>query len=299
MNTTVKAHAALLGANLFYGAGFTIAKMVMPRLLLPFGFIFLRVGGACILFWLTYCLGAAFRQNIERKHYTRIIACAFFGVAANQLLFFKGLSLTTPIHGSLMMLCTPILVTIFAVLISKEKFSKTNVLGLLLGVCGALLLILSKANTSIGSNTVLGDFFILLNATSYSIYLVLVKPLMQYYRPIIVIRIVFLIGLLLVFPFGVSQFLSISWNNFTSNDFCAVAFIVIGVTFFTYLWNIYALKIVSSSVAGAYIYLQPLFAAIIAVLYFHESVTLQKGIAAVLIFTGVYFVTTKRKKAEV
>jgi drug/metabolite transporter (DMT)-like permease len=130
----------------------------------------------------------------------------------------------------------------------------------------------------------------MLNAASYAVYLVMIKPLMQRYRPVIVVRWVFLFGLMFVLPFGWEQFSEIDWSRFTGTDYTAVAFIVICCTFFTYLWNMYALQVLSPSVAGAYIYLQPLFAAIISVIWAGETLSWVKVGAACLIFSGVYLV---------
>ncbi|MGI9191356.1 MAG: DMT family transporter, partial [Chitinophagaceae bacterium] len=246
-----------------------------------------------LLFWLSYFIGKPFRESIAKPDRIRLVLCALFGVAANQLLFFKGLSLTSPIHASLMMLLTPVLVILISVTLVKEKLSGLNYLGLLLGISGAALLIILSKKDAVASNPWLGDFFVLLNAASYAIYLVIVKPLMHKYRPVVVIRWVFLLGTLMVLPFGLNDFLSISWASFSWQHVAAVAFIVIGVTFFTYLWNIYALGILSSSIAGAYIYLQPVFAALIAVFMLNEAATWTKLFSACLIFLGVYFVSRR------
>jgi drug/metabolite transporter (DMT)-like permease len=162
-----------------------------------------------------------------------------------------------------------------------------------LGVFGAALLVTIAAKDKVAINPILGDAFVFLNATSYAIYMIIVKPLMHKYRPIIVVRWVFLIGSLFVFPFGIQDFLAIQWASFTPNNYLAVGFIVIGVTFFTYLWNIYAIRILSPAIAGAYIYIQPLFAAVIAILFLGEEMSLIKAIAAILIFVGVFLVSKK------
>ena len=294
MNEQIKAHLALLGANLFYGAGFTVAKIVMPSLIQPKGFILIRVAVVTILFWLSYFGGKNFRTKIDRKDWRTLILCAIFGVATNQLLFFQGLNLTSPIHASLMMLSTPILVSLFAVYALHEKLSVNKIIGLILGVSGAVILVLLGGKDKVATNALLGDVFVLMNATSYAIYLVIAKPLMTKYRPIIVIRWIFLLGLLVVFPFGIREFTDINWHMFSFKEYAAVAFIVICCTFFTYLWNIYALRILSPATAGAYIYLQPVFAALIAVFFYFEHLSWTKVIASIFIFAGVYFVS-KRK----
>jgi drug/metabolite transporter (DMT)-like permease len=284
----LKAHLALLGANLFYGAGFTVAKNIMPRLIQPLGFIFIRVGVVTILFWLSYLLGSNYRTKIERQDWPKLILGGLFGVALNQMLFFSGLNLTFPIHAALIMMSTPLLITVISIFMLRERIPAVKALGLLLGIGGAILLMSAGKEITVTGNSMKGDLLVLANAASYAIYLVLIKPLMQKYRPIIVIRWVFIFGFLIVQPFGWQQFSVIDWPVFLLTDYLGVAFIVVCVTFFTYLWNIYALKVLSPTVAGAYIYLQPIFAATISIAVIGERLTAAKLVATVLIFTGVY-----------
>ncbi len=289
-NSTLKAHLALLGANLFYGAGFTIAKTVMPRLIQPLGFILIRVAVVTALFWLTVAAGPAYRTKIDRKDWKILVLGGLFGIALNQMLFFYGLNLTMPIHASLIMMSTPLLITIIAAAVLKAGLSWEKALGLALGIGGASLLMLSGKELKATPTALQGDISILVNAAFYAIYLVIIKPLMARYRPVIVVRWVFLFGLLFVLPFGWGQVAEIDWSRFEGGDFAAVAFIVVCCTFFTYLWNIYALRVLPPSTAGAYIYLQPFFAAIISVLFLNEGIGWAKAAAAALIFSGVYLV---------
>lgn len=292
----LKAHLALFGANLFYGAGFTVAKQVMPRLIQPLGFIFIRVSVVTVLFWLSVFAGRKYRAKIQRKDWKILVLGGLFGVGLNQMLFFMGINLTFPIHGALIMMSTPLLITLISTFVLKERIGINKTIGLMLGIGGAILLMSAGKEITITGNSALGDLFVLLNATSYAIYLVIIKPLMQRYRPIIVIRWVFFFGLLIVLPFGLRQFLSIDWSAFHTGDYLCVAFIVICVTFFTYLWNTYALRHLSPSTAGAYIYMQPVCAAIISVIVTGETLTPVKLLATALIFTGVYMVNFLKKK---
>lgn len=103
------AHAALLTVALIYGANYLIAKGLMPALIGPSGFIVLRATGAAALFWVVY----AFRfERIRRDDLLRLALCGLFGVASNQLMFFNGLSLTSPVNASIIMTSNPILVLV-------------------------------------------------------------------------------------------------------------------------------------------------------------------------------------------
>lgn len=300
MNNKAKGHLALIAVNLFYGAGFTVAKVLMPHKIQPLGYILIRVSIVTVLFWLSWFFGKKYRATIERKDWITLILGGLFGVACNQMLFFLGLNNTMPIHASLVMLSTPILITLIALVVLKERFRWDKIFGLLLGISGAILLMSAgKEVTALGKDTAWGDFLVFLNATSYAIYLVIIKKLMHKYRPIIVIRWVFLFGLIFVLPFGWQQATVINWSSFVFTDWLSLAFIVLGVTFFAYLWNTYALAHLSPSVVGAYIYAQPVFAAIISVIFTNEEITAPKIIATLLIFSGVYLVNFGLKRKSI
>ena len=288
-----KAHLALFLVALFYGANYTVAKIVLDdEYIQPLGFIVLRAIGAGFLFLLAH--GLWVKEKVERKDIGRLVLCGLFGVTINQTFFFSGLKLTQPIHASLIMLMTPILVLLISALLIGERITTRKITGIIVGAIGAWLLIAYGEQISFSSNLFFGDVLILANATSYAIYLVLVKKLMQRYHPITVVKWVFIFGGLFVLPVGVGEVLSIDWSSFTREVWLAVVFVIIFVTFLTYLFNAYALTQVNASVVSAYIYLQPLVAGIIGIAAGKDKLTASTLLAGCLIFTGVYLVTSSR-----
>jgi drug/metabolite transporter (DMT)-like permease len=286
---SVLAHLAIFGANLIYGINYSVAKGLMPEYLSPFAFIFCRVFGALILF----LLFASMRKTdkIERKDFWRLALCGLFGVAGNQLMFFYGLNLTSPINAAIIMTSNPILVMIFAALIIKARITVTKLAGVFLGLAGAAALILHGNTLSVESDGLIGDLFIFLNGTSYALYLVLVKPLMAKYSPLTVIKWVFLFGAFYVFPFGFQEVQQVEWNSFTPSVWYAFIFVVVGTTFLAYLFNIYGLKRLNPTTVSTYIYSQPLIASLIAILFYDGELTVVKALSALLIFSGVYLVS--------
>jgi drug/metabolite transporter (DMT)-like permease len=115
------------------------------------------------------------------------------------------------------------------------------------------------------------------------------------YNPVQVMRLIFTIGLLMVLPFGWNEFIAVNWSSFGTVEYTCLGLIVIGGTFLAYLFNLYGIKILGASVAGTYIYSQPVFATVIAMIFLHEKLELYKLLAAVLIFTGVYLCNKKIK----
>lgn len=296
MNRKSLAHIALIFTNIFFAINISAVKhLTNNRLVEAFGLNVVRIGVSVILFWLLYLIKPV-SIKIDRPDRMRLFLCAVAGIAINQLLFIKGLSLTYPIHASLLLLITPILIVIIAAWVLKERLSFLKIAGLALGISGALVLILAKDRSGNADHVLLGDLFIIINAISYTIYFIIVKPLMAKYNAIVILRWVFTIGLILVLPFGWAEFIHTPWKSYTAIDLTAMALIVVTGTFLAYLFNLYGIKILGASVAGFYIYTQPVFAALISMLFLHEHLAMYKIIAALLIFSGVYLANKKLKK---
>ncbi len=290
----LRVHGALFLVNAIYAAGFTITKEAMPAYIRPSGFILLRISGALIFIFIYQRL--AIREVIrDRKDLIYIAGCALFGVAINMLLFFQGLSRTSPIHGALLMVTTPVLVFIIGFFTGKERMNIPKVSGILLGAIGAGLLILGR-HAEERQASILGDSMIFVNAASYALFLVMVRPMMSKYNPITVIMYSFVFGLFMVAPFGYKELSEVVWSSFSPGIWAAVSFTVIGTTFIAYVLNGWALKHVKSSVVGGYIYVQPLLGTLIAVLSHKYELFWYHIIYGLMIFTGVYLVSRREKE---
>lgn len=298
--TRVKVHAALLTVGIIYGANYTIAKSLMPDVIGPFGFILLRVVGALLFFFLAHRIWI--KEKIEDKRdFVRLFLCAVFGVALNMLCFFKGLSLTSPINASVIMTVNPVLILGLSALLLKERLSIYKILGIALGMAGAVLLITDPFGDGkeVSGINWRGDLLILVNAVSYALYLILAKPLMAKYHAFTVVKWTFTFGLLLVIPFGYQEFVDVAWLEVTPSIFVKMGFVVIGTTFFAYVLNAWTLKHVNSSVVGVYIYLQPLLATFFAMVWGGYETHFRVIFYAVLIFAGVFLVSFKKPKKKV
>lgn len=295
-NKNVTAHAAVLSANLIYGANYSIAKQVMPEYIQPFGFILLRVLFTASVFLIVSNM--FFKEQIQTRDHMRFFMCALFGVAINQLLFFKGLDITSPINAALIMTTNPIMVLLAASVILKDRITSFRVLGILVGLAGACGLILWKNQGSILHTSVHGDIMILINSLSFGIFLILVKPMMNKYRTTTVMKWVFLYGSALVIPFGWDEFNSIEWSRFDSKIWFLTAFVVIGTTSLAYLFNTYALKNLTPTEVSVYIYLQPLFAVFFAIMLGQDYLQIEHIVSAALIFIGVYLASDRMYAAK-
>jgi drug/metabolite transporter (DMT)-like permease len=289
-----KRNLALIGAtivSIIYGVTFTIAKDVMPQYIDAFGFILMRVGGSVLLFWMVWLFMP--KEKIALNDFPRIIASAFFGVTLNMLTFFKGLSLTSPISASVIMVTTPIIVLVLSAIIMKERMRKRKVFGIVLGLVGTAFLILYGKSIGSATNASLGNFLVFVNAVSYGFYLIIVKKLMEKYSAFTFVKWIYLFGFLMVLPFGWSQFEAVDWSVVSTAIYWKIGFVVFFSTFLTYLLNLLSMKELKPTTVAVFIYLQPLSATIFAIGLGKDELSWVKIGSALLIFGGVYLVTQK------
>jgi drug/metabolite transporter (DMT)-like permease len=290
-----RAHIAVLLTNLFFAANYSFVKLISPEPIGPFAINLARVGISLILFWIVWLFGNT-PLRIEKKDWGRFVLCAVTGIAVNQMLFIKGLTLTTTVHAALLTLITPIVVTLFALWVLKERVTIYKAVGLSLGIGGAVFLIFQKEAGQYAPDYLLGDALIIVNGISYAVYFILVKPLMERYSTLHVIRWIFTVGFFMMLPFCWSQTMEIPWDSLTLKQTGALVFVATFGTFLAYYFNAYGISRLGASVTGSYIYTQPVFAVAIAVVVLGEGITWQKIVAALLIFAGVFLVNVKRKQ---
>jgi drug/metabolite transporter (DMT)-like permease len=293
LNQNLKSHLAIIGANTIYGLNYVIAKGIMPDFLLPQAIVFLRVSGTLILFWILHFSLPS--EKVEKKDLLKMALCSVFGVAVNQISFFVGLNLTTPISASIINTIIPVMILIFSHFILKEKITGIKVFGIMLGAAGALMIIVSAGIGDIRFNALLGNFMVFTGAASWSAYLVLVKPLMEKYDSLTVMKWTFFFGFIMIFPFSFSAVASSSFAKIPFDIWMSILFVVFINTGFAYYLINYSLKTVSPNITAIYIYLQPLIASIFAIVLGKDKLTVIDLIAAVLIMAGVYFVTRQPK----
>lgn len=294
----VKPHLAALTVNIIYGLNFVIAKDVMYAYVQPFGFVLIRALTAVLFFAVLFLFRK--REKIASADLGRLLLCGFFGVALNQLLFFIGLSQSTPINGAIIMATNPVMVMLIAALFIGEKLTARRTGGITVAGIGAVLLILlSLGDAQFNSDTLTGNVFILINALSFAIFMVLSKPLMRKYSPLTIISWTFFFGILFVAPVGFQEFAAVQWQQLPVSIWLKISYVAVGVTIVAYMLNTYALKYLDSSTVSSYIYVQPVIAAGIALLSGADRLTWQMAVCGTLIFSGIYLAGRKKSKFTV
>ena len=297
MNKRYLALIAAFLATTIYGINHTVAKEVMPVFIGSSGFIMLRLLGATLIFWLISLFIP--NEKIEKKDFLKILIASILGMCVNMLAFFRGLELSTPINSGIIITLSPVLVLILSYFFLKEKVTVKKIIGILIGFSGAVFLILNSSKTGINApNIPLGNSFFLLNASAYAGYLIVIKPLTSKYNIFTLMKWLFLIGLVLSTPITFNQFVEVNWTELPWFAIWRMAYVVIGTTFLTYLFNIYALKTLSPTTVGSFIYLQPIITIGFALITGNDVLDTTKLFSCLLVFIGIYLVSIRNKNNQ-
>ena len=298
MFAKIRLHAALFLVSLIYAGTYSLAKDIMPHYMQPLGIVTLRVVGAALFFGLLQLVVAPGERIRGRADNLRAIASGVLGIGLNQVTFFAGLNLTTPINASLLQTVSPIVVVLAAAVLLKDKITPAKLVGIGLGAAGAAALILSRpAHGAEAKDALLGNLYLLFNATVFGLYLVVVAPLMKKYHAFTVLARIFLVGGVIAVPLGLPQAIQADYASFPLYIWGEIGYMIFFLTILAYLLNNWALKYATPALLGVYIYLQPVLAVLIAVASGKDTFTLDKVWQAALIFVGVWLVSKKPKAA--
>lgn len=286
-------HVALLMVQVFFGAAAILGKFALVAF--PSSAIVgFRVAGAALAFVFLQKFGNGFRLD-QRVHYLYFALFACVGVIFNQLLFFKGLSLTTATNTSLLAVMIPVFAILVSVIIGNDRLTGLKVLGTITAGGGVIYLI-DPANASFSSATTQGDLLVILNSLFYATYVAVSKNLITHYGALKSLAWLFSFAAIVNVPVGLLSLSTVEVSQIDSTAWLALAAIVVFPTILAYYWNAWALARVEPSVVAVYIYLQPLIGTVLAIFILGEAWKPRIFLAMALIFTGVYLVTLKRQR---
>ena len=287
----------MLGANTMWGLMSPLSKLLMASgAVTSLVVTDLRIRGAMVLFWI-----ASFFQKPEHVNHKDLITLFFaslFAIVFNQGCFIFGVSLSSPADASI--ITTSMLLAAF---ILKEPITGKKVLGIACGAGGALLLILGSsqnqpAASSASHTAIWGDLLVLFAQFCYAFYIVRFKDFVNKYSLITIMKWMFTYSFICTIPFSASDLMNADWSGLKAVEIGSLTFIVVGATFVSYMLIVVGQKNLRPTVAGMYNYIQPLVACIVAVCWGMDSFNTTKIIAVVLIFGGVYLVTSSRSRKE-
>lgn len=271
--------------------------MLMPDVIHPLALIYFRFFGGMVLFWLVSLFVKS--EKVSRKDLFLLFLASIFAMNLNQLFFFGGLSMTTPIDASIVVTTMPIVTMILAALILKEPLTRLKTVGVLVGAAGALLLVFTHQDFNAGSGNFKGNMIVFLAVTAFSLYLTLFKDLISRYSPITVMKWMFLFASVTGLPVSYSALSTVNWASLTPHHWLMVGFVVFFATFFGYLLLPVGQKNIRPTTLSMYNYVQPIVASLVAVMAGMESFGYNQAMASVLVFSGVYIVTQSKSREQI
>lgn len=286
-------HIALFAVQVMFGSSAILGKYALAAFP-PFSIVGFRVAGAATAFYILQRIRGSLRLE-RRSHYLYFMLFSLLGVVCNQLLFFKGLSLTTATNTSLLAVMIAIFAILVSVIIGNDKFTWLKAVGTILAASGVIYLI-DPATASFSSATTQGDLMIILNSMFYATYVAVSKRLITHYGALKSIAWVFLFGSVVNVPIGLFALSNVDVSAISWQAWLALGAVVLFPTILAYYWNTWALARVEPSMVAVYTYLQPLFGTLLAIFVLGEAWKPRIFLAMILIFAGVFLVTKKRER---
>ena len=287
---------AMFSANLIFGLNTPVSRTLMPEILNPYALSFFRLIGACLLFWLVSLFTK--KEHVPAKDLLMLFFASFFALSFNQLPYFVGLSMTSPIDASIVVTMLPILTMILAAVIIKEPITLVKAIGVLVGASGALLLVFTSHTLHLGKSNFWGNLIVFGGVASFAIYLTVFKDVVSRYSPVTVMKWMFLFGTISCFPFCYKPLVQTDFTLLTAATYWRISYVVLFATFLGYLLIPVGQKILRPTTLSMYNYVQPVVASLVAVFIGIDTFGIEKALSGVLVFAGVYIVTQSKSRAQ-
>jgi drug/metabolite transporter (DMT)-like permease len=299
-NEKIKGHLLIFFANILFAVNISVSKFLIPSHLPPEALTLLRVLFGCVMFWIASLFVPS--EKVLPRDLGILFLCALCGIAFNQSLFMSGLNLTSPVDASIIATAGPVYVMLLAALVLKEPVTGQKAFGVLLGVAGAVMLILSGSHTGGHSSGLSGNLRIVASNLLYSVYVVLSRPLSRRYSAVTIMKWMFLFSAVILTPFMYRQVTAAPAFHRDALDWMesgAIFYVLLFGTFIPYLLIPMSLKRLRPTTVSMYNYIQPIIASLLAILTGQDTFGAIKLLSAALVFAGVYLVTRSKSREDV
>lgn len=292
--TKIQGHTAVLLANIIFGLGVPVTKSLLEQWVSPMAYMATRCIGAAAIFWLISLFTP--KENVERKDLLVIMMGGLLGFVISQTLTAWALNYTTPVYFSLIATLTPVATMVCAALFIGERMSKRGVVGVAVGIVGAMLMVLMGWQRGSGSNDLLGIGLAILSLLTWAVYLIVTRKVSVKYTAVTQMKWIFLVSTVAVLPFSWSDLLSAPLYStaWQWSGMLEMGFIVVFATVAGYFAIPFAMRYLRATTVSVYTNLQPIVASAVAIAIGQDTLTWDKPTALVLVLLSAYIVTTRR-----
>ena len=298
MKGASKGHIAILTTNIIFGINIVIAKNVLSNGNIDaLALTYFRILGATIAFWIASLFVK--REKLIVKDFVILFFASLFGIVINQTSFIVGLKTTSPIDASLIITLTPIITMLISAAYLKEPITSKKIIGVFIGCLGAVILILSSKYLNVsGTRSWLGNSLCFLSSLAYACYLVFFRDFIKTKHPVTLMKWMFLFSAILLLPIGIPKIGAVDISSINTIIGVEILYVVLMATFLTYLLIPIGQKNLRPTTLTMYNYLQPIIAAVLAIFLGQDVFGIEKVLAAVLVFLGVYVVTKSKSRQQ-
>ena len=296
-NRPLLAHVCILMACVFWGLMSPLGKDAMMNGVDGICMVSFRVIGGAALFWLTSLFVK--KERVPWRDRLLLALAGLFGLVFNQCCFTIGLNITSPINASIVTTSMPIFAMLLAAVILHEPITGKKAVGVMMGCCGAVTLILTSATTKGGqAGDLRGDLLCMAAQLSYALYLSLFNHLVRKYHPITVNKWMFLWAVVEILPFTTPHLMANAWQSVSLTTWWETGFVVFFGTYVSYLLMMVAISTLRPTVVSTYNYMQPVTAVVVSVLTGMAVFKPSQALAMLLVFAGVALVTKSKSKHD-
>lgn len=290
-NHRLQAHTAVLLANIIFGLGVPVTKLLLDQWVSPMAYMATRCLGAAAIFWLISLFLP--REKVAPRDLTVIILGGLLGIVVSQTLTAWALTFTTPVYFSLIATLTPVATMLCAALFIGEKISVRGIAGVALGVAGAMLMVFIGWQGGSGKNDILGIALTLLSMLTWAVYLIITRKVSARYTAVTQMKWVFLASAIAVLPFSLTDLQSATLYSVATqwSGLAEMAFIVVFATVAGYFAIPFAMRYLKATTVSVYTNLQPIVASLVAIALSQDVLTWDKPVALVLVLLSAWLVT--------
>lgn len=292
----IEGHSAVLLANVIFGLGVPVTKLLLDEWVSPMAYMATRCMGAAAIFWLISLFMP--RERVERRDLLVIMGGGLLGFVVSQTLTAWALHFTTPVYFSIIATLTPVATMVCAALLIGERLSMRGALGVAIGVVGALLMVMVGWQGGSGMNDLLGIGLAVLSLLTWAVYLIITRKVSVKYTAVTQMKWVFLVSTLAVLPFSwtdlqASRLYSSQW---AWSGVAEMAFIVVFATVAGFFAIPFALRYLKTTTVSVYTNLQPIVASFVAIAIGQDLLSWDKPVSLALVLLSAWIVTNSQQK---
>ena len=292
----IEGHSAVLLANVIFGLGVPVTKLLLDEWVSPMAYMATRCMGAAAIFWLISLFMP--RERVERRDLLVIMGGGLLGFVVSQTLTAWALHFTTPVYFSIIATLTPVATMVCAALLIGERLSLRGALGVAIGVVGALLMVMVGWQVGSGMNDLLGIGLAVLSLLTWAVYLIITRKVSVKYTAVTQMKWVFMVSTLAVLPFSwtdlqASRLYSSQW---AWSGVAEMAFIVVFATVAGFFAIPFALRYLKTTTVSVYTNLQPVVASFVAIAIGQDLLSWDKPVSLALVLLSAWIVTNSQQK---